>query len=113
MVSVTIDEDGRIRNDEGMRIGEILASENTIKKIEIDPPYQNEGFGRESIREFARMQFENGYGYMYVACITNKYLTRILDDFGGKEVSSHSLPIAPHPMLEQDKPDYRIELPLD
>lgn len=113
MTTVTITDSGRIRNEDGMRIGEVLADGNTIKKIEIDPPYQNQGFGKESIREFAHQQRENGFDEMFVACITNKYLTRILEDFGGEEISSHRLPIAPHPMLERDKPDYRLSLPIE
>lgn len=113
MPTVTIDSNGRIQNADGLRIGEILATENTIKKIEIDPPYQNEGYGTEAIKAFAESCVEDGYDVMYVACITNKHLTKILKKFGGEEISSHQLPISPHPMLEPDKPDYKLSLPLN
>lgn len=112
MVTVKITEPGAIKDESGQTIGDVLYEENTIKKIEIDPPYKGQGYGKETIRQFCEDSYALGYDSVYIACITNKKLVGIARSFGGEEVSSHSLPIAPHPMLERDKPDYKIPLPL-
>lgn len=112
MVTVTITEPGSIKDEDGQIIGDLLYDGNTIKKIEIDPPHQGEGYGKEAVRQFCEDTHDLGYNAAYIACITNKKLIGIAREFGGEEVSSHSLPIAPHPMLERDKPDYKIPLPV-
>lgn len=113
MVTVNILESGYIYTDgEYELIGEIQTTSNTIKRIEIYPPYQGRGYGKESVRQFCEEMEEQGFSEIYIACITNPKLIMIAQSFNGKEVSSHTIPISPHPMLEPDKPDYRIELPL-
>lgn len=107
---ITLTDEGQILDADQQEIGEILSKGNTIKRIEIYPKHQGEGYGRAAIRRFCSNHSERGESEVYIACVTNPALITIIEDLGGEEVSSYVLPIAPHPMLEPGKPDYRIPL---
>lgn len=105
---VTVD-DGVVRVDDGQKIGSYLLTDNTLKSIEIYPPYQDEGFGKSVIMALCDA-LEPEYDALYIACVSNPALEHILSTYGGYEVSSHELPIAGHGMLDGEYPDYKIDL---
>ena len=110
MKDVLIDSYGHIYNSDRTEIGKIQYTENTIKRIEIYQEYQSNKFGKAAIREFCQEKKNEGFEAVYIACITNPKLISIAESFEGYEVSSHKLPISPHPVLEREKPDYKIPL---
>lgn len=111
-MKVTVTDDGQILDEDSELIGELQVEKNTLKRIEIYPDHQGNGYGKAAVQEFCEQQSKDGFDETYVACVTNPALVTILesDAVNGEEVSSHTLPISPHPMLEPQKPDYRIPL---
>lgn len=112
-MSIQITDNQRIKLSDGTKIGEILYTENTLKQIDIYPPYQGEGYGTKIIQELAQKFQTQGYSEMYIACVTNSKLDHIAEHkLNGEQIDNSSVPIFPDPILEPDKPNYELSLPL-